>query len=271
MANLKVVTLNMLNDLWLWPERRELVMANMAELEPDLIALQEVVLPQNNAQWLADQLGGYSVYFCPKTGAQRDKEGLAILSRMPVERDAILDLGSQNRVAQLVQIKLQQCSFAFVNAHLYWKPGDSPKRTEQIKLLLNWLDDLPPKTAIVVCGDFNGTPDSGAMRLMYGQFKSAYAAQHDREPEYTCPTPLTRARPLTLRNILRPIAYPVLNLITNHTLRPWHGTLDYIFVNEYVQVIDCAVAFNQPAAHNRKIYPSDHFGLAATLQVDNPQ
>jgi hypothetical protein len=60
-----------------------------------LIALQEVALPENNARWLADQLGGYSVYLCPKTGNKHDKEGIAILSRLPIEREATLDLKSK--------------------------------------------------------------------------------------------------------------------------------------------------------------------------------
>ena len=48
-----VATLNILNDASSWPARRQ------------LIALQEVALPANNAQWLADGLGGYTVRLCP--------------------------------------------------------------------------------------------------------------------------------------------------------------------------------------------------------------
>jgi hypothetical protein len=55
----------------------------------------------NTADWLADELGGYSVYVSPKTGRGRTREGVAILSRLPVERQATLDLCSQELTATL--------------------------------------------------------------------------------------------------------------------------------------------------------------------------
>lgn len=61
MPVLKLVTLNILNDLSRWPQRRSILAAQMADLQPDVITLQEVALPENSAQWLADQLGGYCV------------------------------------------------------------------------------------------------------------------------------------------------------------------------------------------------------------------
>jgi endonuclease/exonuclease/phosphatase family metal-dependent hydrolase len=263
----KVVTLNILNDPSRWPERRSLIATGLAELEPDLIALQEVALPENNARWLADELGGYSVYLCPKTGNKHDKEGIAILSRLTVKREATLDLQSQHRVAQFVQVNLASCSLTFVNAHLYWWPGESVERVKQIRLMLDWLSDLSGM-AIVVCGDFNGTPGSTAIQLMRQRFASAYAARHGREPDYTCPTPLTRIGRVRFRDIYRGIGKFVLNLVTNHKVGPWRGTLDYVFANEQVRVVDCDVVFNHPALHEPTLYPSDHFGLAATLQTN---
>jgi endonuclease/exonuclease/phosphatase family metal-dependent hydrolase len=106
MSAFKIVTLNILNDLsqpMRWEERRTLLAAGLAALDPDFIALQEVHLPENNAQWLADELGGYSVHLCPRNGALRDKEGEAILSRQPVREHHTLDLRTQQRVAHLVK------------------------------------------------------------------------------------------------------------------------------------------------------------------------
>jgi len=262
----KVVTLNILNDLSRWPERRSLLATGLAELEPDLVALQEVALPENNARWLADQLGGCSVHLCPKIGSQHDKEGIAILSRLPVERVATLDLQGQHRVAQFVQVNLAGCSLIFVNTHLYWWPGESAKRAKQVRLMLDWLSDLSG-TAIVVCGDFNGTPGSDAIELMRQQFVSAYAVRHGREPDYTCPTPLPHAGGIRFKDTYRGIGKFLLNLKANHAIGPWHGTLDYIFTNEHVRVMDCAVVLNHPAPHDLTLYLSDHCGLAATLRA----
>ncbi len=59
-----------------------------------------------------------------------------------------------------------------------------------------------------------------------------------------------------------------LNLLNDLWL--WSERRELVAANLVELEIDCAVAFNQPAAHNRKIYPSDHFGLAATLNVHDP-
>jgi len=266
---LKVVTLNLLVDLSRWNERRSLLVGGLAELDPDLIALQEVALPENNAQWLADQLNDkpdatrrpYTVHLCPKTGPKATEEGIAILSRLPVERQATLDLRTQHRVAQSVQVNFEGRQVVFVNGHYHWRPGESSKRVEQIRLVLDWLAAVPREAALVICGDFNGAPESKAIQLMRERLSSAYAARHGREPEYTCPTPLSRP------HLVYGLASFLLNVKANHTLKPWRGTLDYIFVNERVRVADCQVVLNQPAPHDPKLYPSDHFGLAATLEL----
>ena len=48
-ANLQGVTINLLKDLSQWEARRTLLVQELVALKPDLIALQEVALPQNNA------------------------------------------------------------------------------------------------------------------------------------------------------------------------------------------------------------------------------
>lgn len=52
----KVVTINLLKDLSQWEARRTLLIQGLIALGPDLIALQEVALPQNNSQWIAEAL-----------------------------------------------------------------------------------------------------------------------------------------------------------------------------------------------------------------------
>ena len=67
----------------------------------DLIALQEITPPRgaSTAHRLADDLGGDSVHVCPKSGWAQSREGIAILSRLPVEDHAVLDLGGRGRTA----------------------------------------------------------------------------------------------------------------------------------------------------------------------------
>ena len=66
-----VATLNLLRDLDRWDERKGLIVDEFRRLQPDLIALQEVALAIDNAHWLAEQLGGYSVHMQAKTACNK--------------------------------------------------------------------------------------------------------------------------------------------------------------------------------------------------------
>jgi endonuclease/exonuclease/phosphatase family metal-dependent hydrolase len=46
------------------------------------------------------------------------------------------------------------------------------------------------------------------------------------------------------------------------------GCLDYIWVRGPIRVQSCRVVFDRPAVDDPTLYPSDHFGLVATLQLD---
>jgi endonuclease/exonuclease/phosphatase family metal-dependent hydrolase len=262
MPDLKIVTFNLLNKPSRWEERRQLVAEQLAELEPDVIALQEVTLPDNRAQWLADRLGGYEVHLSPLTGRYSDKQANAILSRLPIRQRWTLDLRRQWRVAQGARIDAGGREVLVANGHLYWHVVDHHQQVLQVKRMLDWLDSLPPGLPTVVCGDFNGTPDYRSVRMMKRRFTSAHAARHGREPAYTCPTPL-RYRFSPVRNTLSRLG----NLARSGSLDLWRGTLDYIFVDARVRVMDCEVVLDRAAPHDRTIYPSDHVGLYARLAV----
>ena len=265
---LKVATLNLLRDLTRWEERKGLIVAEFRRLQPDLIALQEVALAIDNAHWLAEQLGGYSVHVQAKTGAKHSKvEAVAILSRLPVQHTHWLDLRTQHRVALAAQVHIGSTPLLFVSGHFYWFPGDHSQRTRQVQLLKSWLYTLAhnmPQAGMIVCGDFNGTPAMPSIQTMHAGFRSAHAAHHGREPEWTCPTPLPfQTTPW------RKAVFQIAGLATQGQFKPWRGTLDYIFVNRHITVDECHVAFDQPAAHDAGLYASDHLGLSARVRIEN--
>jgi endonuclease/exonuclease/phosphatase family metal-dependent hydrolase len=72
-----------------------------------------------------------------------------------------------------------------------------------------------------------------------------------------------RGAPLGPRG--RRVASAMIRPVFNHRLAPWRTTLDYIFVDERVAILDCDVAFDVPDPARPWLYPSDHLGLAATL------
>jgi endonuclease/exonuclease/phosphatase family metal-dependent hydrolase len=258
----KIVTLNIFSDLSRWVSRRDWLVQELAAQAADVIALQEVVLPENNAAWLADRLGMPYIFLTPKTGGASRKEGIALLSRLPFAAQAALDLLTQGRVAQYVLVQDGDRRWVVANGHFYWQPGESVEREEQVRRLVAWLDGLGGDVPVVVCGDFNGTPDTVAIQLMRERFVSAFATIHVSEPDYTTPTPLPRSRIGLFRTGIRYL----FTVRLSDFRRGWRGTLDYIFVNQYVRVVDCQVVLNRPAPADPSIYPSDHFALAATLE-----
>jgi endonuclease/exonuclease/phosphatase family metal-dependent hydrolase len=259
----RIVTINILSDLSRWEERRTLLANGIANLNPDVVALQEVHIAAQTAEWLAKVLDFKHFYISPKLGSAGLREGIAILSTAPLEVLTTLDLESQSRVAQFVQISTGDFPLIIANCHLFWQPGDSPQRIRQVEILLERVKAFPPETPVVICGDFNGTPETRAIRRMKSTFTSAYEAVHGHEPIYTTPTLLPHSTLEFLRTAMHFSRYVKLK-----DLRPnWRGTLDYIFVNENLNVLDCQVVLEQPEKENSRIYPSDHFGLAATLEI----
>ena len=264
----KVITINILFELDRWEQRRHLLVSGLAAERADLIALQEVKLPEDTAVWLAEQLGMPYLSLVPTQSydGRNSQYGVAILSRHPFVQQDTLYFQSQGKgkVAQYVQVEIDNQPLVVCNGHYYWHPGSHPERDKQVKQVLNWLEQFPPEMPIVAVGDFNGTPDTSAIALMRQHFTSAYAKYNGSEPSYTCPTPLVKL------NWLQSIRHTLRNLVFNKTLTPWKGTLDYIFVNSNLSVCDCRIILNQPSPYDPYLYPSDHFGIAANLQLERP-
>ena len=263
---MRIVTLNLLRDLTRWDERKQLLLDEFEQLQPDVIALQEVALPMNTAEWLAARLRGYAVHLTPKSGRMGAREALATLSRLPVREVHRIDLGAQHRVAQAMQLDGPQ-PLTFVNGHFYWSPGDSAQRAQQIRRIHAWIRHVhghEPERGIVVCGDFNGTPGSRSMQLMQEEFVSAHHAHHGAEPAYTVPTPLHISQ-----SPLRIAALRLYNLALQRNPAPWRGTVDYIFVSRNLRVRACHVVFDRPASHDATLFPSDHLGLVADLDISD--
>lgn len=259
---LTIATLNLLNDAPTWQARRQLIVPELIALAPDLIALQEVALPANNAQWLADQLSSYAVYLCPKTGRKSEHEALAILSRWPVRDHATLALVHQDRVAHRVMVEHGGQRLTFANVHLYFSLLNDIPRVAQVRRLLDW---LPQDVPAVVCGDFNASPRRGSMQLMRQRFISAHAAANGHEPAFTFPSPLHRGP--GWRHSARSALLRAGGLAQHRQNAPLHVTVDYIFVDPVIQVRECQIAFHRPDGRNPRVYPSDHFGLTAKLEV----
>jgi endonuclease/exonuclease/phosphatase family metal-dependent hydrolase len=167
----------------------------------------------------------------------------AIMSRIAPEAHEGFDYLSYEGVAQRMRLRLDGgATLDFYNTHLYFPPEAVQERLEQAKKLLAWIDTWSGANAVVVVGDFNAYAGEPTVELMKSRFASAHEAAHGKEPELTWPTPVNTYDPSP------------------------PGCLDYIFVSG-AKVIGAGLAFDKPHALDDKLFPSDHIGVYARLEV----
>jgi endonuclease/exonuclease/phosphatase family metal-dependent hydrolase len=247
MDRLHVATLNIRNLADRWFERLPLLLADMAALQPDLLGLQEVVYVMQQDRLIG--AGGEGHYGFVRGWAGRPEYGNSLLVREPLaatDTDRV-DL-AWNRSAQRSLIRLAGgSSVLVVVTHLHHLGPDAVIRDEQTTSILEWLDEAPAADATIVMGDFNAPPGEPApTRLRAAGFRSAYEAANGSEPAVTWPSGLQA---------------PAMDTDGEP------ACLDYIWVRGAARVESARLAFERPAAEDPTVYPSDHFGIAARLEI----
>lgn len=240
-AALTLVTFNIWHNQGDWAARLPLLIAAIRAENPDVIALQEVLedaavgLP-NQARTIADALGGYEMHFVSTDaeGAPR-RYGNAILSRLPVLAHdwKTLEPLDDYRTALRVRVDAGGRAVDVVNTHLAWQADAQAVRARQLADLISWL----PKdgTPLIVTGDFNAVQEDAGLAVLTGErFFSAL-------PRGTAATTLNPAK--------------------NHPPR----VIDHIFAETARFAPDSAAVIGTGSTGGE--YPSDHFGVAATLRL----
>ncbi|OQR80520.1 hypothetical protein THRCLA_12005 [Thraustotheca clavata] len=238
-----------------WSFRSLLLLEEILRFSPDVVCLQEV---DHFDDWFEPELRrhGFFGLFAPKPHSPclfvNDKpDGCAVFfkeSSFFMLSHSVLNYAQSNQVALIVDLQHKE-SDQYVRiacTHLKATKNASGEvlREEQAKILCASIGSGP----IVVCGDFNATPDSHeypalAYKAMRNHgFDSAYCID-GKEPEYT--TWKVRSE------------------------KESKHTIDYIFytpstlqvlgtVNAPVEMEECAL----PSLR----YPSDHIALIAKMQ-----
>lgn len=245
--------MNIRHDADRWPERRPLLSQGLRRLAPDVIALQEVALGIDQAALLQSDLNGemdaapYAAFVEPKTGAA-PTEGIGCLTRLPVARSTRLELPGGWRIAQALDFRQDGVSFCVVNTHLHHEPADSEEiRAKQSAAIMEYLEAeaaRDPDKHWILAGDFNATPETETVQRVLTRLVSAYPIIHGAEPKYTYPTPLAA------EDYADPTSY---------------HCIDYLFVSPSIHVHDIQMIFDEPGPDDPALFPSDHFGLLATI------
>src|SRR5919106_954727 len=137
MDRLHVATFNILNLADRWPERLPLILADMAALQPDLLALQEVVYVMQQDRLIG--ASGEGRYTALRGWAGRPEYGNSLLVREPLVGGDVarLDLGLQ-RAAHRTVITLPAGATVLVAVtHLHHAPPVSadPKEPAYARML----------------------------------------------------------------------------------------------------------------------------------------
>ena len=243
--NLRMATFNIWHNMGDWAARQPLLIEAVRAANADVIALQEVLedaavgLP-NQARTLADALsgagGGYQMYFVSTDpeGAPR-RYGNAILSRLPVlaHDSKKLEPLDDYRTALRVRVDVGGRAVDVVNTHLAWQEDAQTVRARQIADLLGWLPN--DGTPLAVMGDFNAVQEDAGLNVLTGErFFSA---------------------------LPRGAVQTTLNPAKGHPNR----VIDHIFAEQARFAPGVwSLLGDQPTGGE---YPSDHFGVAATLTL----
>jgi endonuclease/exonuclease/phosphatase family metal-dependent hydrolase len=250
-----VATINLHGRKDRWLNRRHPLVSQLIEADADLIALQEVNTPSRQANWICKQInmrlsgdesGPYRAV-AHRAGRLLGgaSQGVGVLSRLPLLYHESLNLGRGGRLALRAHVELpSHQTMDFVSTQLHTVPYEREARQEQALRLMSWLHGHKRVPLQIVAGDMYEAPDELAVSHVKQSFRSVYQTAHGTEPLATYPTALTA------------------------TVTDFATCRDYIFVSPAVRRVAAATIFcDAPSSEDNTLYPSDHVGLLATVEV----
>jgi len=254
--DISVLTINIAGVQFDWfGERRKSLIKEINQLNPDVIFLQESTIvfksSYDQTQDISQKTGLKHFAFSPY-GNDREYEserlgGVSILSRWPFKHVQNRKLPSGTidkygaRVALMAMIELDETDVVLATTHLTWRPEERKVRVAQMETFLdmvNFSDELT-----IFGGDFNASPEDPSVQSCRDIFDDAYFNLHgDKDGVTWCQS-------------------------TNKYIKStWRGDarIDYLFCSKDIEVMSAEVVMKK----ENPVYPSDHFGVLATFNID---
>jgi endonuclease/exonuclease/phosphatase family metal-dependent hydrolase len=260
---MRVVTQNLLGHHSDWPRRLPAATSWFRRLDPDLVALQEVVVTDDHDQ-VTEALGpGYHLTHHPLR--EPDGSGISIASRWPIGAVRELDLQIGPRAADFAASALiadihwphSDVPLLFVNHKPSWATNLEYERGRQAVLTAGYIEELVERSGqhVVVAGDMDAMPDAASIRFWRGvepldgtsvSYRDTWELIHGTEPGPT----------------FAPSESP---LMTDEWQTDLDRRIDYVFVRcgragPTMRVNLCARTFDEAVDG---VWPSDHFGVVA--------
>lgn len=271
MSPLRVLDLNLWNTDGPWPQRARRIGEWIDRLDPDLLALQEVVR-MDGCDQLAELLGDRpyhrdwvpaSPFWRPGREQEKGEVGNAVASRWPIsDREELVlpGLGDfETRAALSVEVAAPFGPLGLTVAHLNWRLDHGFVRERQVQALCELAlrraprDGFPP----LLVGDFNAEPTATEIRYVTGRhalggrsvcFLDAWERAGNGGPGLTWSNrnPWARAE------------------------REPDRRIDYVFSglprrNGLGELLACRVVCDDEVDG---VWPSDHFGVYAELRSE---
>jgi endonuclease/exonuclease/phosphatase family metal-dependent hydrolase len=254
-TDLRILTYNVLSPVHAdWPARKKVITAGLAELDPDVMVLQEAAEEMATGD-LADRHAAWH--------SQRSDDGVGavLYSRWPITDVHELDLRVTPRVdlpwAAVVVAEIDAPFGPLLVAH--HKPtyhvGYAVERELQAVAAARFIEKYAWQrdVHVILAGDFDDTPDSSSVRFLTGRqsldgLSVAYRDATDGRLTFTPDNPLVTAGDMALEEGRR---------------------IDYVMVRcgTHGPTLRTAAArrvFDRPVGG---VWPSDHFGVLADFAV----
>lgn len=271
---LKVVTLNLWNDLHLKQERLDILVVELLNEVPDIICFQEVTKATEfgfatTAHYVAEKIG-YHVVVC--NDMSREEIGTAILSKLPVLKAEEFKLSEDNQKAVYAELEHPERNIYIATAHLSWGSLVEGERYREALALNSLMSSklspesgkLPREPIGIITGDFNALPDSATLQYLRGKSLEQGANtlwidswEQNQSAGYTSSLSNSNAHITALKS----------NLNTELTMP--ERRIDYIL--SYGYAYGRAGSFRESklfANHSvNGVIPSDHYGVIAILNL----
>lgn len=184
-AGMSMVTFNLHHDREDWPQRRKTILAELKRLQPDAIALQEVIQKRdvrNQAEWLAAKLGYRYQFVSTDPVGSVKRYGNALLTRRPVlaRGEHLLAPRDDYRTVAHMRIDVDGRPVNVYATHLNERADDAGKRIrrEQVEDLLRFISASSAGAPVVIAGDFNALVDAGDLSELRSHYGDSYGSVH---------------------------------------------------------------------------------------------
>lgn len=255
---MRIATYNVWNDAKSAGGRFKQLVEEINNVDADIIGLQEVT-----TQFYNDLLKKTDYEYCEYRKYKNEEEGLAILSRYPLDECFILSNTEEFSYSRGLHVKFEvgKLKYSLMNVHL---PSDSAKLQETQIIAIDKFIKLQKDKVdyLIMIGDFNGGVNSSVHRYLVG------------EQTINSNEPCVRWDEMSISySILNNLSLaPTLDCINNPR---WKGknsfyipsVMDRIYImdNWVDKTLNSVSNFGTDVSPENNLCASDHYGVVADV------